>query len=83
MAEQLRAASLSISNNIAEGAGSYSNKEFANFLNYARRSVFETVNIIYVSQRRGFLNESDFYKNCEKLDILSRKITNFRKSILK
>lgn len=30
-AEQLRAAALSISNNIAEGSGSFSDKEFASF----------------------------------------------------
>jgi four helix bundle protein len=40
-AEQLRAAGMSISNNIAEGSGSFSDKEFASFLNIARRSVFE------------------------------------------
>jgi len=40
-AEQLRAATMSISNNIAEGSGSFSNKEFASYLNISRRSVFE------------------------------------------
>lgn len=30
--EQLRGAALSISNNIAEGSGSFSNKDFANYL---------------------------------------------------
>lgn len=40
-AEQLRATTLSITNNIAEGSGSGSNADFANFLNTARRSVFE------------------------------------------
>ena len=39
-AEQLRDAGMSISNNISEGSGSYSNKEFAHFLNIARRSSF-------------------------------------------
>ena len=45
-AEQLRAAGMSISNNIAEGSGSFSDKEFANFLNISRRSVFECANIL-------------------------------------
>jgi four helix bundle protein len=47
-AEQLRAAAMSISNNIAEGSGSFSNKDFANFLNISRRSVFECANILHI-----------------------------------
>lgn len=43
ISDQLVRAFLSISNNIAEGSGSNSDKEFANFLNIARRSVFECV----------------------------------------
>jgi four helix bundle protein len=39
-AEQLRGATLSITNNIAEGSGSVSKIDFANFLNTARRSTF-------------------------------------------
>ncbi len=82
MAEQLRAASLSISNNIAEGAGSFSNKDFANFLNFARRSVFETVNITVVANKRNFIHKAEFNEKLENMDKLSRKITNFRKYIL-
>ena len=44
-AEQLRAAGMSMSNNIAEGLGSEWKKEFKNFLNIARRSAFENANI--------------------------------------
>ncbi|MHA7110697.1 four helix bundle protein [Sunxiuqinia elliptica] len=83
VAEQLRAASLSISNNIAEGSGSFSAKDFANFLNMARRSVFETANIAYVAFRRQFLDEEQLNQVLNDLDSLSRKITNFRKSILR
>jgi len=51
-AEQLRAAALSISNNIAEGSGSFSDKEFASFLNISRRSIFECANILHIFFRR-------------------------------
>ena len=47
-AEQLRAATMSISNNIAEGSGSFSDNEFASFLNISRRSVFECANILQI-----------------------------------
>ena len=83
VAEQLRSASLSISNNIAEGSGSFSDKDFANFLNIARRSVFETANISFVAFRRKFINQEKLDQILNDLDSLSRKITNFRKTVLK
>ncbi len=82
VAEQLRAASLSISNNIAEGSGSFSSKDFANYLNIARRSIFETANISFVAYRRQFIDKEKLDQLINDLDSLSRKITNFRKSLL-
>jgi four helix bundle protein len=82
VSEQLRSASLSISNNIAEGSGSFSAKEFANFLNIARRSVFEVANISVVAYQRKFIVKEQLDQTLDDLDTLSRKITNFRKSIL-
>ena len=82
VAEQLRGASLSISNNIAEGSGSFSSKDFANFLNIARRSVFETANISYVAYRRKFIDKEKLDRILNDLELLSKKITNFRKSLL-
>jgi four helix bundle protein len=80
-AEQLRSAALSISNNIAEGSGSFSNKEFASFLNIARRSVFECANILHIYERREIISADEKNKIKSKLLILSKKITNFRKSL--
>lgn len=82
VAEQLRAASLSISNNIAEGSGSNSDKEFAVFLNYVHRSIFETANIVIIANQRGYINRNQTDVFLERFEILSRKISNFRKSIL-
>lgn len=47
-AEQLSASIISITNNIAEGSGSFSNKEFASFLIILRRLLFESVNILQI-----------------------------------
>jgi len=80
-AEQLRAASMSISNNIAEGSGSFSDKEFASFLNISRRSVFECANILYIFERRKIIDISERKAAYTKLITLSKKITNFRKSL--
>ncbi|MFA9389991.1 MAG: four helix bundle protein [Prolixibacteraceae bacterium] len=81
-AEQMRAASLSISNNIAEGSGSFSDKDFANFLNIARRSVFETANLSCVAFNRKYIKQEELTEQLNKLDSMSRRITNFRKKLI-
>ena len=81
-AEQLRSAAMSITNNIAEGSGSNSKKEFASFLNFARRSVFECANILYIYELRKIIEQQERTNLYSKLVILSKKITNLRKTIL-
>jgi four helix bundle protein len=80
-AEQLRGAGMSMSNNIAEGSGSNSSKEFAHFLNIARRSTFENANILILLQRRKLIKEDTLENMLDKLDHLCRMITNFQKSL--
>ena len=50
-AEQLRAAGLSLTNNIAEGSGSIHVQEFRQFLNFSRRSLFEDASMLRCSRR--------------------------------
>jgi four helix bundle protein len=80
-AEQLRSAAMSISNNIAEGSGSFSDKEFANYLNISRRSIFECANILHIYQRRKIITAGQREKVYPDLIRLSKKITNFRKTL--
>lgn len=44
-ADQLKGSGISMPNNIAEGSGSHSKKEFKQFLNIARRSTFENTKL--------------------------------------
>ena len=81
-AEQLRAAGMSISNNIAEGSGSFSDKDFASFLNVARRSDFECVNILHLFERRKIITHEEKQAIRVQLLALSKKITNFRKTLI-
>ena len=81
-AEQLYGAGMSLSNNIAEGSGSFSDKDFANFLNISRRSVFECANILVILARRKLLDQKTKDRYFNELDELSRMITNFRKRLL-
>lgn len=80
-ADQMRGAALSVSNNIAEGSGSASDKEFAQFLNIAKRSCFEDANMLIVYAQRELITMDTMHKLLENLDELSRKITNFRKKL--
>lgn len=80
-AEQLRAAGMSMSNNIAEGSGSSSNKEFKQFLNVARRSTFENANILILLHKRKLITDESLERLLDKLDHLCRKITNFQDSL--
>ncbi|MBO0950408.1 four helix bundle protein [Fibrella forsythiae] len=81
-AGQLRGAGMSISNNTAEGSGSTPKKGFHQFLNYARRSCYECANIIIVLQRRDYVSVETKQQIFNDLDELSRKISNFQKSLL-
>jgi four helix bundle protein len=80
-AEQLRGSVLSITNNIAEGSGSASDKEFQQFLNYARRSVFETANILLMLEKQSALDAKDSQAFLPRLEELSRMITAFSRSL--
>jgi four helix bundle protein len=80
-AEQLRGSAMSMSNNIAEGSGSSSKKEFKNFLNIARRSTFENANILILLERRDLITSNQMNENLNNLDKLCRQITNFIKSL--
>ena len=80
-AEQLRGSGLSMSNNIAEGSGSISKREFSNFLNIARRSTFENANILLVLEKRELLEAEIVTEMLDRLNHLCRKITNFQKSL--
>jgi len=80
-AEKLRGAGLSMPNNIAEGSGSTSKKEFIQFLNIARRSTFENANMLIIFARRKLVSDGLKDDILLKLDLLCRKITLFQRSL--
>ena len=57
LTSQLRRASTSIPLNIAEGSGSKTTKEYIQFLYVALRSQYETVTIIKLCQRLGYIDD--------------------------
>jgi four helix bundle protein len=59
-----------MSNNIAEGSGSSSKREFKQFFNTARRSTFEDANILILLQRRNLVSKGSLDELLSKLDRL-------------
>lgn len=80
-AEQTRGVGISMTNNIAEGSGSVSSREFHQFLNIARRSTFEGANLILAFEKRKLVSEEEATEILIRLDRVSRKVTNFQKSL--
>lgn len=56
--DQITRASLSIMNNIAEGFGRFSNKEFLRFLNIARGSCYEVESMIHAMLEVELINHT-------------------------
>jgi four helix bundle protein len=80
-ADQLRAAGLSLSNNIAEGSGSHHPKEFIQFLNIARRSLFEDASMLLVFEKLKLVDSPMVAELLRDCDSLSRKLTAFIRTL--
>ena len=63
--EQLESCVTSIPMNIAEGKGRESKKEFARFLYISRGSIYETLTLLEIFYRQGWIT-SDVYRSFEK-----------------
>lgn len=67
LSDQLQRAALSISLNIAEGAGEYAIDEKARFYRMAKRSATECAGILEVCQRLRLIEEGRYIKGRELL----------------
>jgi four helix bundle protein len=74
--EQLEAAATSVAMNIAEGKGRFSKKEFAHFLYIARGSLFETVTLLKIFEKRGWTKEGQTEVMYEKAADLGKMLNN-------
>ena len=77
--DQLRAASISISNNIAEGFEYNSNKAFLRFLIYSKGSAGELRSMLFVLKEAGMISTEIFQELYDDVKRLSKNIQGFRK----
>ena len=57
--EQLESAAASIAQNIAEGKGRLSKKEFVHYLYIARGSLYETITLLILFEKRNWITKKD------------------------
>ena len=81
LSDQLRRAAVSISNNIAEGSGSATNKNFSSFLDISIKSSLETVNILFLARKRDYITEKERQFLYNDAEILIKKIRAFKNKL--
>ena len=79
--DQIRRAALSISSNIAEGQGRYSNKEFRNYLSIANDSTYEVISLTRFAHGVGHITHIEAEEVVERCSEISRMIKGLRNSI--
>lgn len=80
---QMRRSVVSISSNIAEGAGRQSKKEFKRFLNIAKGSSYELETQLTISKNLGFITHNQFDEITRSLIELHKMIHSLIKTLNK
>jgi four helix bundle protein len=81
LAQQIRRAVDSVALNIAEGAIGQTNAEFRRFLNYAIRSLAETVTCLHKARRRDYIAKEVFEQSYEDCFNLINMLIGLKKSV--
>lgn len=81
MTSQIRRAAISISSNIAEGAGRNSDKDFAHFLELAYGSLMEVASMFYLALDEGYAKEADLDPLFTGLETLAKRIASLNRSL--
>ena len=79
--DQIQRASISISNNIAEGFDRKGNKEFKQFLYIAKGSCSEVRSMLYIALELKYLSKSEFNEIYNLTIEISRLIQGFINSL--
>lgn len=83
LTSQSRRAAVSISSNIAEGAGRSSEKEFKYFLGIANGSSYELQTQLFISNKLGLINIEDLEKLLLLIDELQKMNYGFQNMLNK
>ena len=79
--EQLEASCTSVALNIAEGKGRYSKKEFKHFLYIARGSLYETVTMLLIFEKKKWLDHQHYQKFYDEAEEINKMLSGLINSI--
>jgi len=79
--EQIEAASASVAQNIAEGKGRYSPKEFKQFLYYSRGSLYETVTLLNLFALRKWITKQQLKTMEDEADEIGKMLNGLINSV--
>lgn len=79
--EQLEAAAIIVSSNIAEGKGRFSKKEFIHYLYIARGSLFETVSLLILICRLKWIGNETLSELKSSGEEIAKMINSLIKSV--
>jgi four helix bundle protein len=81
LTNQLGRAASSVPLNIAEGAGSSTDKEFSRFLSFSLRSVYETMTALELADRLGFCSTARAKELLGEADQIAAMLYSLRKKL--
>lgn len=79
LANQIQRSVVSISSNIAEGAGRNSESEFNVFLGYARGSSFELESQLHIAKNIGYIDDFHFQTISNHLTEIQKMLNGLKK----
>jgi len=82
LVSQLRRASVSIATNLAEGSGRTNKNDKAHFTQIAYGSLMEVLNLLLISEELKFIAEHDLIEFRKNIEVISKQLSNLRRSQL-
>lgn len=83
LGSQFRRSAVSMSNNIAEGSGSQTAKDFKNYLDISIKSAIEIISMLFFAEKRGYITPKEREVLYQEGELLIKRIVSFKKTLKK
>ncbi len=80
--DQLKRAAVSVPTNLSEGCGRNTGKDKAYFTQISYSSLMECLNLLIISKDLNFITDNELTILRSKIEVISKKLSNYRRSQL-